>query len=139
MLQEAAIHRTLAQKKKLTKEATHDSWFEAIAEHLGDSFEVLATNNLWAIRMVVFVRKVYVPHITQVEQAKVATGIGGVAGNKGGVGVSFRLLDSSICLVNSHLAAHQDKIKERYSIFPIRTKLTEGIQQPRLLPHQQAS
>ena len=43
----------------------------------------------------------------------VATGVGGVMGNKGGVGISFKLYETSLCFVGSHLAAHQNKIENR--------------------------
>lgn len=37
----------------------------------------------------------------------------GVMGNKGGVGIRFRLRDSSLCFVSCHLAAHRENVKAR--------------------------
>ncbi|CAM9658065.1 unnamed protein product [Hapterophycus canaliculatus] len=37
----------------------------------------------------------------------------GVMGNKGGVGIRFRLHDSSMCFVSCHLAAHRENVKAR--------------------------
>lgn len=37
----------------------------------------------------------------------------GVMGNKGGVGIRFRLRGSSLCFVSCHLAAHRENIKAR--------------------------
>ena len=37
-------------------------------------------------------------------------------GNKGGVGISFKLFDTSICFVNSHFAAHQDEVERRNQV-----------------------
>lgn len=34
-------------------------------------------------------------------------------GNKGGVAIRIRLYDTTLCFVNSHLAAHQDEVQRR--------------------------
>jgi phosphatidylinositol-bisphosphatase len=34
-----------------------------------------------------------------------------IQGNKGGVGIRFNLYDSSFCVINSHLNAHQDGVQ----------------------------
>lgn len=43
----------------------------------------------------------------------VTAGMLGLMGNKGGVGVSFRLRNSSLCFISSHLAAHRDNVRSR--------------------------
>ena len=45
----------------------------------------------------------------------VKTGLGGAAGNKGGVGIRFLLHATSICFVCAHLAAGQKEINDRNS------------------------
>lgn len=47
----------------------------------------------------------------------VKTGIGGKAGNKGGVAIRLLLHSTSLCFVCSHFAAHQTKILERNQDF----------------------
>lgn len=49
--------------------------------------------------------------------ARVKTGLGGTAGNKGGVAMRFTYYNSSICFVCSHFAAHQNQIKQRNDDF----------------------
>ncbi len=38
---------------------------------------------------------------------------GGAQGNKGAAGVSFRIYDSSMVVLNAHMAAHQNNTKGR--------------------------
>ena len=41
----------------------------------------------------------------------------GVGQNKGGVAISLRVWDTHLCFVNAHLAAHQDKVTARNSMY----------------------
>ena len=93
--------------------SSKDQWHLPLAKHFGDGYETLATEALWGIRTAVFVKKEVLPRVSLVDKDRVATGVGGVAGNKGAVGISFKVADTSFCFVNSHLAAHQEKVKER--------------------------
>ena len=47
----------------------------------------------------------------------VKTGLGGAAGNKGGVAIRFLLHGSSMCFVCAHFAAGQSGVKERNEDF----------------------
>ena len=42
------------------------------------------------------------------------TGLGGVSANKGGIAVSFKFSDTTICFVSAHLAAGLSNIEERH-------------------------
>ena len=55
--------------------------------------------------------------IHRVETDSVATGIMGIMGNKGGVGVSFKLHSLSVCFVNTHLAPHMERYADRNRMF----------------------
>ena len=46
-----------------------------------------------------------------------ATGLLGMMGNKGGAAIRFKLMDSSICFVCSHLAAHRENVAGRNADF----------------------
>lgn len=47
----------------------------------------------------------------------VKTGLGGAAGNKGGIAIRFAVYNSSLCFVCSHFAAGQSNVKERNNDF----------------------
>jgi len=52
-----------------------------------------------------------------VPSCEIKTGFKGVAGNKGSVSFSFSIFNSSICVVNCHLAAKKHGIKQRNEDF----------------------
>ena len=43
----------------------------------------------------------------------VQTGLSGLSGNKGGVGIRMNLYDTSVCLMTAHLAAGHGNVAER--------------------------
>lgn len=51
--------------------------------------------------------------IRHVESATKKTGLQGLSGNKGGVGIRFSLYDSTVCLMTCHLAAGHSNVAER--------------------------
>jgi alpha-D-ribose 1-methylphosphonate 5-triphosphate synthase subunit PhnG len=59
------------------------------------------------------VRSSLAPAIRHVESATKKTGLQGLAGNKGGVGIRFSLYDSTMCLMTCHLAAGHSNVAER--------------------------
>lgn len=65
------------------------------------------------IQMEVFVRRELLPMVTDVKRDAVSCGIGNVVGNKGGVGVCFNYAGAHLCFLNAHLAAHNEKVKQR--------------------------
>jgi hypothetical protein len=52
-----------------------------------------------------------------ITSAAVPTGVGSTLGNKGGVGVYFKVANTRILIVNAHLAAHQTAEKRRNAEF----------------------
>eukprot|EP00919_Chromeraceae_sp_WS-2016_P056345 GHVR01133754.1.p1 GENE.GHVR01133754.1~~GHVR01133754.1.p1 ORF type:complete len:531 (+),score=88.67 GHVR01133754.1:116-1708(+) len=82
---------------------------DTLRRTLPSKFVPLRVHALQAIHLAVFVRRELKNKITKVHSSHVATGIGGVMGNKGGVGISFQLEGSKFCFVQMHLEAHQGK------------------------------
>jgi hypothetical protein len=69
------------------------------------------------MRVACFVRADVAPACHKWRSSAEATGIGHVLSNKGGVGVSCRVWDTSVCFINAHLAAHDDMERRRNDDF----------------------
>lgn len=87
--------------------------FAAIQKHLGPDYVKVAGQSLLSIRLIVFVRRRYASHCTNVKMRKVPCGHLGKVGNKGAVAITMHLLNSRICFVTAHLAAHDERYLER--------------------------
>lgn len=98
-----------AQSSKSCK----SEWLQCLERHFGPNYQCMAYHSLWEIRIVVFCKRELYRFVRDVRTEDKAIGIGNVLGNKGGVTVSFTLFDTSFCFLNTHLAAHQDKVRER--------------------------
>eukprot|EP01129_Flabellula_baltica_P009146 TRINITY_DN3689_c0_g1_i1.p1 TRINITY_DN3689_c0_g1~~TRINITY_DN3689_c0_g1_i1.p1 ORF type:complete len:607 (-),score=121.31 TRINITY_DN3689_c0_g1_i1:64-1884(-) len=94
-------------------ETCSEDWSIALARHMGPGYICLSSVSMWQIRMQVFVRVELFDKISAVDRSEEPTGIGNIMGNKGGVCVSFKFNETTFCFVNSHLAAHQEKVKAR--------------------------
>jgi len=92
----------------------HDSWT--------DKFNVVMSSNgyvqlesirLNGINLSVYVLRSEVTYISYLEKQSTGTGIAGFWANKGGASIRFKIHGWNIIFVNSHLAAHLDKIDDR--------------------------
>jgi hypothetical protein len=92
-------------------------WFGALEGHLGREYERVVAYSLWGIRTYIAVKRCHSHAISNVKKSKEATGIANVAGNKGGVAVALHIYESRLCFVVSHLAAHQEKVEDRNTMF----------------------
>ncbi|KAL0022454.1 hypothetical protein WJX79_002592 [Trebouxia sp. C0005] len=89
-------------------------WNKLVAKALGGKYVKLASESLWQIRVLVYVRAKLREHITAVATSSVATGIGNVAGNKGGVGVALTYMaHTRLLFVNAHFQAHTHRVAGR--------------------------
>ncbi|XP_020626629.1 inositol polyphosphate 5-phosphatase OCRL-1-like [Orbicella faveolata] len=92
-----------------------DEWLK-IAErglHPKAQYIKVKTIRLVGILLMVFVKSQYQHYVTEVDAETVATGIMGLMGNKGGVAIRMQIHNTSICFVNSHLAAHTEEFERR--------------------------
>jgi hypothetical protein len=85
-----------------------DDWSSLLARHFGSAFYQVAAVAMWEIGLIVYARREHSGRIANVETASKATGIAGIAGNKGAVCVAFSVHERAFCCVSSHLAARAD-------------------------------
>jgi len=82
-----------------------------------NSYTLLATKYLVGLLSCVFVRNRHRHRVTHVHASTAAVGVMGMMGNKGGVSIRLQFYDSTICIVNSHLAAHRENVAGRNADF----------------------
>uniref|UniRef100_A0A8C3U5A6 phosphoinositide 5-phosphatase n=1 Tax=Catharus ustulatus TaxID=91951 RepID=A0A8C3U5A6_CATUS len=105
------------QELDLTKEAfffndtpKEEEWFKAVTDSLHPDAKYAKVN-------VTFGGLKLALNISEVEVETVGTGIMGRMGNKGGVAIRFKFHNTSVCVVNSHLAAHTEEYERRNQDF----------------------
>mmetsp|Transcript_10308 Transcript_10308/g.31522 ORF Transcript_10308/g.31522 Transcript_10308/m.31522 type:complete len:664 (-) Transcript_10308:154-2145(-) len=97
---------------------SREHWRDSLSALFPDDlFSCLAHIDSWDRSLSIFVRNELESRILHLEADTVNVGVGGVAGNKGAIGVKFTLYDTTFCFVNSHLAAHQYEIAKRNADF----------------------
>lgn len=92
------------------------AWEEAVRTCLGSRYDVLASHTLQAAHLIVFVHKALTPFLSDLRSAAVPCGLlRNSLGNKGGIGIAFRVLDTRFLFVSAHLAAGQRSAKLRHA------------------------
>uniref|UniRef100_A0A8D8LNM2 Type II inositol 1,4,5-trisphosphate 5-phosphatase n=1 Tax=Cacopsylla melanoneura TaxID=428564 RepID=A0A8D8LNM2_9HEMI len=110
------------QELDLSKEAflfnetpKEGEWLRAVTKslHPGAVYKEICLVRLVGMMLIVFVEENLAQHVDHVACDSVGTGIMGKLGNKGGVAIRLDLHTTSLCFVNSHLAAHTEEYERR--------------------------
>ncbi|XP_021188220.1 inositol polyphosphate 5-phosphatase K isoform X3 [Helicoverpa armigera] len=91
-----------------------DSWTSAFNKILcRQGYIVAKATRLQGILLIVYTQMKHVIHLRDIEAQYTKTGLGGMWGNKGAVSIRFNIYGCSVCLVNSHLTAHEHLLADR--------------------------
>ncbi|KAI9220341.1 hypothetical protein BC828DRAFT_383787 [Blastocladiella britannica] len=89
------------------------AWENQLRAAYGPAYEIIATGTLGGMHLCVMVWRACSHLVSRVETTSVATGIGGVVGNKGGIAVGLNFGQVSLLFINVHLTAHQENCHMR--------------------------
>ncbi|KAH6596206.1 hypothetical protein BASA50_005247 [Batrachochytrium salamandrivorans] len=89
------------------------TWEKMVLEFLQRDYQLVCTDSIGGIHLAVYVKCNVAQLVTSFASSRISTGIGNVWGNKGSVAISICFDDTSVLFVNSHFAAHQDRVAAR--------------------------
>lgn len=94
-----------------------ENWEKLCNEAIGEEYELVRAHALQASHLAVFVHTAILSLITDVESIAIPTGMYDKLGNKGGIGITLQVANSSFCFLTAHLSAHQDQMDRRIDEF----------------------
>jgi len=92
-------------------------WVNFLRKHLDSDYVMIKSHSMNALHLTLFVHKSILPNVKAIESAEVKTGIANIVGNKGGIGITFKVFETSLLFINCHLASGQKQIKMRTDNF----------------------
>lgn len=115
-----------------------DEWYSAVMTNVDSRAKYVKVEKVRLVGMllIVLIKAKHMPHVRNIVCDTVGTGIMGKMGNKGGVSIRFDLHSTSLCFVNSHLAAHVEEYERRNQDFRdicSRTRFAQTNQPPKAI------
>ncbi|GBM77311.1 Inositol polyphosphate 5-phosphatase E [Araneus ventricosus] len=106
-------------------------WEVLLQTTLGPSHVLFTSTSLGVLHLCIFLRRDLIWFCSEPEEASVATRPGTMVKTKGAVAVCFMCFGTSFLFVNSHLTAHEQKLKERLSDYE---KIISSLELPKSIP-----
>ena len=102
------------QECESTKKASRAKELEDFMRgHNFENIEAYDCCSMWEMFIVVFVRKEFIPEVSQISKQTIAKGKFGLIGNKGCVGYSFCLRDRHFNFISCHLKHGAENLHKR--------------------------
>ncbi|XP_078044692.1 inositol polyphosphate 5-phosphatase K [Augochlora pura] len=93
-----------------------DPWTKAFMDVLKKyGYVKVCTQRLQGIVLIAFCLRKHITHLRLMEAQYTRTGFGGMWGNKGAVSIRLNIYGISMCIVNTHLTAHDHLLADRIS------------------------
>ncbi|KAF0974286.1 hypothetical protein FDP41_006896 [Naegleria fowleri] len=80
-------------------------------------YKLITARQLVGIYHCVLVKESLANEVTEIRNCAEGVGIMGMMGNKGGVGIRFKIFDSTFCFITAHLAPHMGAVERRNQNF----------------------
>ena len=90
---------------------------EDLARFFGKDYVRLKTETLGGIHLIIFIKKIHKNYIMNYYKEYIKTGFYGLLGNKGAVGIGFKLYNISFLIINCHLCHGFDNVLYRNDDF----------------------
>ena len=95
------------------RQAEPKNWKISCGGHNFENIEAYDCCSMWEMFIVVFVRKEFIPEVSQISKQTIAKGKFGLIGNKGCVGYSFCLRDRHFNFISCHLKHGAENLHKR--------------------------
>eukprot|EP00842_Homolaphlyctis_polyrhiza_P003461 jgi/Hompol1/4115/HPOL_003487-RA len=89
------------------------NFLETINTRKGANYVILRSLHLVALGLFAFIKQECAQFVRNVETSYIKTGLGGMAANKGGIGISMHVHDTTMAFVTAHFAAGSSAVDER--------------------------
>lgn len=101
----------------LVQDSKREEKWSALIEKTLTNYSKIISKQLVGMLILVYIKSSHEKDVSQVNVESLGTGLLGMMGNKGAVGVRFLYKDSHFCFVNSHLAADAALVERRNQDF----------------------
>ncbi|KFM64114.1 inositol polyphosphate 5-phosphatase, partial [Stegodyphus mimosarum] len=112
---------------------SRSEWEILIQTTLGPSHVLFTSSSLGVLHLSIFLRRDLIWFCSEPEDASVATRPVSMVKTKGAVAICFTFFGTSFLFVNSHLTAHEQKLKERLLDYE---KICETLDLPKSIPRK---
>jgi hypothetical protein len=93
-----------------------EKWLRALTNTIPSNYDRIGKTSLFGILLAVYKKRNSTFVVKEVQTHRVPTGILDLIGNKGAAGISLKVNNISLCIINSHLAAGEKEVQERNKV-----------------------